>query len=164
MIHAERIIRKASLPLALGFVLAAAGCGKSEQSTETQRAATTETQLPGEQTTAPPPSRHLERFTFDLLGGTDTIVVVTSDPSRSADPETIPSATYRKGDTATADCRVKDGRMIESDPSIGEAIKKSDDWVGLTERYNSEGQTMYASTVYTDLTKAEITALPACAE
>jgi len=95
-------------------------------------------------------------FSFDDLGGGSAVIQVYQGPSESAE-DRIPNGTYLSGQTAIADC-VTVGRLVTSDPSVGESLGASDKWVRLADTEPPR----YATTVYTNITDAALKGLPTC--
>jgi hypothetical protein len=82
-------------------------------------------------------------FTFDDLGRGSPIIQVYQGPADNPEDRKA-NGTFRHGQTTTALCKTK-GRMVHSDPSVGERDIQSDVWLRVL---GEPGKTHYATLVY----------------
>lgn len=80
-------------------------------------------------------------LTFDDLGGGSSVIEVFPSP-RSDQYD----GTYYDGDRATAICKTE-GRERQSDPSVGELARQSDEWIRIV---GTPGEQQFATAVYVE--------------
>ena len=103
------------------------------------------------------PDGRLLTFRFDALGGGSPYIRVF--PGVQDTPaDLVPNGGYNHGDVVPALCRTT-GRLVTSDPSVGERPRESDIWVRIA---GSPGQVQYARLTYGDMTPENLAALPDC--
>jgi len=93
---------------------------------------------------------------FDALGGSPLINVYPGVSTSSSDR--AKSGTYRDGDEVLALCIIT-GRTVSSDPGAGEAVKTSDQWVGIAA---APGERQFATLTYARLVGVTESELPRC--
>jgi hypothetical protein len=94
-------------------------------------------------------------FRFDALGGGSAYIRVF--PGVGPD-DLVHNGTFMDGQTVPAVCKTT-GRLVVSDPSVGERPRQSDVWVQVI---GSPGLTQYARLTYGDIDEAALAALPTC--
>lgn len=84
-------------------------------------------------------------LTFDSLGGGSNTILVYPAPGNSP-IDLISNGTFSAGQTAPVVCE-DEGRTITSNPSVGEAYKRSNIWYEI----RSGGHQYFATAVYADV-------------
>jgi hypothetical protein len=137
------------------LVLAGCGGGEGEPQTSagTARTSASGEVLPGASATA----AEGPMLVFDDLGGGSSIIQVYPGVTNTAAHKRA-NGTFNDGDAVPAECWVK-GREVESDPSVGEAARTSEDWVRIT---GTPGEVQYATTTYAKDPEALLPQLDEC--
>ncbi|MEX5718199.1 hypothetical protein [Geodermatophilus maliterrae] len=94
-------------------------------------------------------------FRFDALGGGSPYIRVF--PGVGPD-DLVHNGTFMDGQTVPAVCKTT-GRLVVSDPSVGERPRQSDVWVQII---GSPGLTQFARLTYGDIDPQALAALPEC--
>lgn len=81
---------------------------------------------------------------FDALGGGSNVIQVYPGVT-NAHEDKISNGSYPDGETVIAEC-ITEGRLVRSDPSVGEDYATSVDWVRF--RQNPQGVVSYATLTY----------------
>ncbi len=116
------------------------------------------TGVPDAQTSAvSEPSTSLATFTFDALGGGSPFIRVFPGVTTSA-RDLVPNGTFRDRDKVQAVCKTT-GRLVQSDPSVGEQPRQSDVWVQII---GSPGLEQYAPLTYGQVPETTLLELPPC--
>lgn len=151
----ERNLRTLGSALVATGALAIAGCGNTESKPDpTRDTSTVATETQAATTTSKTEARI---FTFSDLGSASPIIQVY--PGVGNEPaDKKANGTYTSGDTVPAECKAE-GRTVHSDTSSGEVARTSDDWIRIT---GTQGETEYATSVYSEKSKELLTQLPDC--
>ena len=92
----------------------------------------------------------------DLGGGSPNVFVYPGVGATTEDKE--PVDTYQDGDQVRAFCRAT-GRVVMSDPGVGEEARTSDEWVRISEL---AAKPVFATSVYAENPGDLLSGLPEC--
>jgi len=96
-------------------------------------------------------------FTFDALGGGSSVIRVF--PGVLGTPaDLIANGTFFSGQSAPALCKIH-GRLVSSDPTVGEQPRQSDLWVEVV---GTPGQRQFARVIYGTIDQTALDRLPQC--
>ncbi|HYH35972.1 MAG TPA: hypothetical protein VD706_00555 [Candidatus Saccharimonadales bacterium] len=95
------------------------------------------------------------QLVFDDLGGGSPYILVYPGPN--ADPDSD-NGVYPDGEAVDALC-VTEGRTVQSDPSLGEERRESDDWIEID---GTPGERQFATAVYAHNPNQLVLQLPEC--
>ncbi|HEV2403496.1 MAG TPA: hypothetical protein VGS08_04815 [Candidatus Saccharimonadales bacterium] len=132
--------------LSLAAALAACGSTKTVYETPSTAAASPNTgTIPAGTSTQPSATSREPILTFDALGGGSNVIQVYPGPANTAQDK-VSIGTFEAGQTAGVVCE-EAGRTVTSDPSVGEAYRRSDEWYEI----QAGGQEFFATAVYADV-------------
>jgi len=149
-----RVISRAAI-LGGALTVAAACSGSSSNHHVQATAKSPETTAPA--STPPRSSTNTPTLTFDALGGGPSIIKVYPGVGDTAADKTF-NGTFNSGDTVPAECKTT-GRMVHSDPSVGELDRQSDQWIRIQ---GTPGETQFATAVYVQNPAALLAKLATC--
>lgn len=92
-------------------------------------------------------------LTFDDLGGGSSVIEVFPGPRNNQY-----DGTYYDGDRVPAICKTE-GRQRQSDPSVGETSRQSDEWIRIV---GTPGERQFATAVYIEHPAQLLNQLPEC--
>ncbi len=104
---------------------------------------------------ASPAAEASATFRFDALGGGSAYIRVFPGVGVN---DLVHNGTFMHGQTAPAVCQTR-GRLVKSDPSVGERPRESNVWVQVI---GSPGLTQFAPLTYGDVEPEALAALPQC--
>ena len=144
-------VRLSTVVLAGSLMLT--GCGRGGSGEDSSSASGSPTTA----TSGSAPAAILPRLVFDdLHGGSPIIEVYPGVTNSSADKQA--NGSFNDGDSVPAECKTE-GRMVHSNPGLGEEDRSSDDWIRIQ---GSPGETQYATAVYAENPSELLGRLPDC--